>query len=119
MGHERDDEQSGQPARVLFLSRSRGGPPAGPYILYGGKTDYSHLCRADRFLHVWLEHAGYDFDVISDIDLHREPEMLRGYRVFVINGHSEYWSLSMYYGLERYLASDGNVICLSGKIFRS
>src|SRR5262245_10731530 len=89
-------------------------PAAGPYILYGGKTDYSHLCRADRFLHVWLEQAGYDFDVISDLDLHREPEILRGYRVFAINGHSEYWSLPMYRGLEKYLASGGNVICLSG-----
>jgi hypothetical protein len=89
-------------------------PAAGPYVLYGGKTDYSHLCRADRFLHVWLEQAGYDFDVISDLDLHRDPDILRGYRVFVINGHSEYWSLSMYHGLEKYLAGGGNVICLSG-----
>jgi N,N-dimethylformamidase len=89
-------------------------PAAGPYILYGGHTDYSHLCRADRFLHVWLEQAGYDFDVITDLDLHREPEILRRYQTFVINGHSEYWSIPMYRGLEKYLSGGGNVICLSG-----
>ncbi len=89
-------------------------PAASPYVLYGGKTDYSHLCRADRFLHVWLEKAGYAFDVISDLDLHREPDLLRDYAVFVINGHSEYWSLPMYQRLETYLTGGGNVICLSG-----
>jgi hypothetical protein len=89
-------------------------PVASPYVLYGGQTDYSHLARADRFLHAWLEQSGYDFDVVSDLDLHRDPDMLRDYRVFVINGHSEYWSLPMYHGLERYLAGRGSVICLSG-----
>jgi hypothetical protein len=89
-------------------------PVASPYVLYGGKTDYSHLCRADRFLQVWLEQSGYDFDVVSDHDLHRDPKMLRDYPVFVINGHSEYWSLPMYGGLEDYLKRGGNVVCLSG-----
>jgi hypothetical protein len=89
-------------------------PVASPYVLYGGKTDYSHLARADRFFHVWLEQSGYNFEVITDLDLHRDPTLLRDYRVFVINGHSEYWSLPMYHGLEKYLAGGGNVICLSG-----
>ena len=89
-------------------------PAAGPYILYGGPTNYSHLMRAERFAHVWLEQSGYDFDVISDVDLHRDPGVLRGYRAFVINGHNEYWSLPMYHGLERYLKGGGNVIVLSG-----
>ena len=89
-------------------------PSAGPYILYGGPTDYSHLMRADRFAQVWLEQAGYDYDVVTDLDLHRDPELLRGYRVFFINGHSEYWSVPMYRGLGNYLKNGGNVICLSG-----
>jgi len=89
-------------------------PAAGPYILYGGPTDYSHLMRADRFAHVWLEQSGYEFDVIADHDLHRDPEQLRGYKVFLINGHSEYWSIPMYEGLRQYLEGGGNVVCLSG-----
>lgn len=89
-------------------------PVAGPYVLYGGPTQYSHLMRADRFAQVWLERSGYDYDVITDLDLHQEPGLLRSYQVVVINGHSEYWSLPMYQGLERYLQKGGNVVCLSG-----
>jgi hypothetical protein len=89
-------------------------PVAGPYVLYGGPTDYSHLMRADRFAHIWLEKEGYEFDVISDLDLHRDPGILRGYDTFLINGHSEYWSIPMYRGLEKYLARGGNAIVLSG-----
>lgn len=89
-------------------------PVAGPYVLYGGATDYSHLMRADRFAQVWLEKSGYAYDVISDLDLDRNPDVLQGYQVFFINGHSEYWSIPMYRGLESYLRRGGNVVCLSG-----
>ena len=89
-------------------------PAAGPYLLYGGPTDYSHLARADRFAHVWLERAGYKFDVIADSDLHKDPDQLRLYQALIINGHSEYWSIPMYEGLRKYLALGGNVVVLSG-----
>jgi hypothetical protein len=89
-------------------------PAAGPYVLYGGPTRYSHLARADRFAHVWLEQNGYDFDLISDLDLHRNPGVLKDYKVVVINGHNEYWSLPMYRGLEDYLRGGGRLVVLSG-----
>lgn len=89
-------------------------PAAGPYVLYGESTGYSHLLRADRFLHVWLERNGYEFDLVSDLDLHRDPEMLGSYQVVVINGHNEYWSLPMYHGVESYLREGGNLAVLSG-----
>jgi len=89
-------------------------PAAGPYIRYGDKTDYSHLMRAERFLHIWLEQSGYEFDVIMDSDLHRAPDILMGYSAVVLNGHSEYWSFDMLRGLERYLKQRGNLMVLSG-----
>ncbi len=92
-------------------------PPAGPHVLYGDKqrTAYSHLARADRFLHIWLERSGYAFDVVSDLDLHQHPDVLQGYQTVFINGHSEYWSIPMLEGLRKYLEEqDGNVVCLSG-----
>lgn len=89
-------------------------PAADPYLRYGDKTDYSHLARADRCAHIWLEQSRYEFDLIADSDLHADPEVLRGYHAVLINGHSEYWSLPMLNGLERYLNSGGNVIVLSG-----
>lgn len=89
-------------------------PAAGPYVLYGGQTQYSHLARADRFPQTWLEAQGYDYDIISDVDFHRDPALLRGYNVFVIVGHSEYWSQPMYRGVENYLRDGGNLLVLSG-----
>jgi hypothetical protein len=85
---------------------------ADPYLLYG--AEYSHLARADRFAHIWLEKAGFDYDVITDLDLHRDPEILLRYRAFIINGHSEYWSLPACSGLEKYLQRGGNLVVLSG-----
>jgi N,N-dimethylformamidase len=87
---------------------------ADPYLIYGGPINYSHLARAERFAHVWLEQAGYDYDMITDTDLHRDPGILRGYKAVLINGHSEYWSIPAYEGLEKYLQDGGNAIVLSG-----
>jgi hypothetical protein len=70
--------------------------------------------RADRFAHVWLERNGYDFDLVSDLDLHRDPDMLKDHQVFIVNGHSEYWSRPMYQGLEAYLGGGGHLVVLSG-----
>jgi hypothetical protein len=89
-------------------------PIAGPYIRYGDATDYSHLMRAERFFQVWLERSGHDFDMATDLDLHRDPDLLREHRVLVLNGHSEYWSRPMVEGVRRYLEGGGNVLCLSG-----
>lgn len=89
-------------------------PVAGPYVLYGGPTRYSHLMRAERFLHTWLERTGYAFDLAADDDLHRRPDLLQEHPVVVLNGHSEYWSLPMLEGLRTYLARGGNLVVLSG-----
>lgn len=89
-------------------------PSAGPYLRYGDATDYSHLARADRFAQAWLEREGYDFEVVGDLDLHRDPGRLRRHRVLLINGHSEYWSIEMYRGLEEFLGAGGRVAVLSG-----
>lgn len=89
-------------------------PAAGPYLRYGDATDYSHLARAERFAQTWLEQQGYDYDLISDLDLHRDPGQLRHHRVLLINGHSEYWSIEMYRGLAEFLGAGGRVVVLSG-----
>jgi hypothetical protein len=89
-------------------------PAAGPYVLYGGPTMYSHLARMERFTHVWLEEQGYAYDLISDLDLHRDPDVLRGYQAVLVVGHNEYWSLPMYRGTDEYLRRGGNLVVLSG-----
>lgn len=82
------DHASGQGTYLMGLRMPW--PAAGPYVLYGGPTMYSHLARAERFNHAWLEEQGYAYDLISDLDLHRDPDVLRGYQVVMVVGHSEY-----------------------------
>jgi len=89
-------------------------PAASPYEVYGSTSTYSHLVRAERFLHVWLEKSGYDFDLITDFDLHNAPDILNGYKCLIINGHSEYWSIPAYENIQHFLGQGGDVVSLSG-----
>ena len=107
------DHAAGQPTYQVGLRIPW--PTAGPDVLYSDKkVGYSHLMRGERFTHVWLEKQGYEFDVITNLDLHRDPDLLQGYRTLIINGHDEYWSRRMYEGLDRYLKSGGSTAVLSG-----
>ncbi|MGP0064438.1 MAG: N,N-dimethylformamidase beta subunit family domain-containing protein [Isosphaeraceae bacterium] len=90
-------------------------PIVGPYTLMGPEEwDYSHLCRQDRFTQTWLETQEYDYDVLSDTDLHLDPHVLDGYRVLFVVGHSEYWSFEAMNAVGRFLDLGGNAIVLSG-----
>lgn len=90
-------------------------PNASPNALYDpADAGFSQWTRLERRLHVWLDQAGYDYDVVSDLDLHRDPGLLKAYKTVVINGHSEYWSLPACDGLDDYLSGGGTAVVLSG-----
>jgi N,N-dimethylformamidase len=89
-------------------------PAADPYATYGSFANYSHLTRATRFTQVWLESNHYAYDVISDLDLHTTPGILKNYETVILPGHSEYWSIPAYNGLKSYLRNGGHLIVLSG-----
>ena len=90
-------------------------PNANPYCFYDPPgIGFSHWVRLERYLHIWLDEVGYGYDVVADLDLHRNPDLLRDYRTVVINGHSEYWSIPAYEGLDTYLKGGGTAIVLSG-----
>jgi len=93
-------------------------PNSGPYcnsMTHGTEHDYSHLTRADRLTEVWLAKTGYDYDVITDLDLHQNPDILDGYKVFIINGHSEYWSIEMRDAVIDYMENkNGKLVVMSG-----
>ncbi len=111
-------QQYGQP--TYYLGVNLPWPEAGPYVTVplasntSQPSSYSHLVRAERFLHVWLEQNKYDFDVATDFDLSRDPQLLDGYEVLVINGHSEYWPIPAYLNVLNFLQKHGNLIVLSG-----
>ncbi len=87
---------------------------AGIYDQYQNPIGYSHLVRAERFLHQWLDRSDYAYDVVTDLDLHRDPTVLAGYKVLVINGHSEYWSSESFTAVEQFLNAGNSVVSLSG-----
>jgi N,N-dimethylformamidase beta subunit-like protein/concanavalin A-like lectin/glucanase superfamily protein len=108
----------GQPAYYTGLRMPW--PNASPSALYDpADAHFGQWARLELYLHFWLDRQGYDYDVVSDLDLHRDPEMLDRYRTVVINGHSEYWSTPAYDGLDRYLRNGGTAIVLSGNSISS
>jgi len=107
------NHQAGQP--TYFVGLNMPCPYAQPYELFAtNNLNYSHLVRAERFLHLWLESQLYDFDLATDLDLNSDPQLLDNCRVLVINGHSEYWSAPSYENVEAFLNKGGRVAVLSG-----
>ncbi len=88
---------------------------ASPDALYAPEgIGFGQWARMERYLHTWLDAEGYQYDVVSDLDLHRDPDLLRAYKSVIIAGHSEYWSVPALDGLDNYLRAGGTTIVLSG-----
>ena len=115
------NHRAGQP--TYYLGVNRPWPGAGADNLFSPKeVDYSHLMRGELFTHRWLDGvyddtASYAYDVVTDWDLHNDPEILDGYKVAIVNGHSEYWSAEAFTGLDRFLTASGSLIVMSGNTF--
>lgn len=62
----------------------------------------------------WLEARGYAVDYCTDIDVHRDPAILKPYSLMLSIGHDEYWSGNMRQTVEEFIASGGNVAFLTG-----
>ncbi|HBE72128.1 MAG TPA: hypothetical protein DDW52_28660 [Planctomycetaceae bacterium] len=88
-------------------------PVAGPYKTYRGSKIFSQWTRNERFLHLWLDQNGYTYDVITDLDLDRHPDYLKGYEAVIVAGHSEYWSSQAYDAVLEYLNGGGDLAVLS------
>ena len=61
----------------------------------------------------WMKSQGLPFEVITDDDMEAEIP-LDAYRLFIIVGHSEYWSLKARNHLEEYVANGGNLAIFGG-----
>jgi hypothetical protein len=90
-------------------------PNASPDALYAPEgTSFGQWARMERHLHVWLDAEGYEYHVVADCDVDRDPELLKSYRTVVIAGHSEYWSIRALEGLDAFLRGGGSAVVLSG-----
>jgi hypothetical protein len=77
----------------------------------GGASDPYY---AEYQMIYWLEENGYDVSYVSDVDLDRNPSLLLNHKVFISNGHDEYWSANERAGVENALAHGVNLAFFSG-----
>ncbi len=76
-----------------------------------------HLNGDMHLLH-WLDTKGFEYDVITDHDLHREGrELLAPYQVILTGTHPEYWTAQMLEGMDSYQAQGGRLMYLGGNGF--
>jgi N,N-dimethylformamidase len=74
--------------------------------------------NADLYLVDWLIEKGYEFDVVTDEDLHHEGlEVLEPYRVVLTGSHPEYCSEQMLDALYGYLDAGGRLMYLGANGF--
>jgi N,N-dimethylformamidase len=91
-----------------------------PNVSGGPKHKYApvaspHLLAADLYVVDWLTEKSYDFDVISDEDLHfGGRDVLLPYKVLITGAHPEYWTGQMIDALDGYLNAGGRVMYLGG-----
>lgn len=74
--------------------------------------------NADLHIIDWLEEMDYDYDVITDEDLHREGvDILEPYDVVMTGTHPEYYSEEMWSGLETYQQLGGRIMYMGANGF--
>ena len=82
------------------------------------RTMGPHILGADLHLLDWMEVKGFDYDVLTDQDLHFEgAAALAPYKVVLTGTHPEYWTEQMLDGLEEYLSAGGRLMYLGGNGF--
>ena len=78
-------------------------------------------CRhfpADSHLWHWLEVKGYDFDVITDDEIHRHgADVINCYDVLMTCSHPEYHTSNSLHALQEYTNNGGHLLYLGGNGF--
>lgn len=115
--YDRHSDDSG----VCYSSRLRPIPNLSPkynWMAPEGRSFRARLLSADLHLLDWMESQGFDYDVATDEDLHREGNsLLARYRVVVTGSHPEYWTEQSLDAMEAYVAEKGRLMYLGGNGF--
>ena len=97
---------------VSYSSRHR------PNLNMRPKHPWLESYSADLYLRDWLEEKGFDYDVLTDEDLHAEGvELLAPYRAVMTGTHPEYYSTRMWDALFAYQQRGGRMIYMGGNGF--
>ncbi|TDD70734.1 hypothetical protein E1262_08790 [Jiangella aurantiaca] len=78
----------------------------------------AHQLNADLYILDWLRARGFSYDVVTDVELHREGlELLEPYRVVLTGSHPEYVSMAMLDALLGFRDGGGRIMYLGGNGF--
>jgi len=103
----------------MFSSRLRPIINMSPKFIWGSAPpSHIHQLNADLYLVDWLEEHDYDYDVITDEDLHLEGvDLLDQYNAVITGHHAEYYSGEQLDAIETYQRDGGRFINISGNGF--
>ncbi|WP_172327896.1 N,N-dimethylformamidase beta subunit family domain-containing protein [Mangrovicoccus sp. HB161399] len=81
----------------------------------GGHGSAVYQYNADTHLFDWLEQMGYDYDVITDEDLHEGGlDLLAPYDVVMTGTHPEYHSTRMWDAMKAWIDRGGRLMYMGG-----
>lgn len=104
-------------AGIAYASRLRPILNFRPFHFNWLNDSYRHYA-GDFYLLDWLEHHHFDYDVLTDEDLHIEGlAALKSYDVVITGSHPEYVSERMMDALQEYVDDGGNLMYLGGNGF--
>jgi hypothetical protein len=111
---------TGAPRKVTTVETPIGWVPRYPTIEWALATGYPKYSASagwatyEHHFVCWAERHGYEVDVITEHDLHLEPNVLDGYRCGVIVGHDEYWSWEMRDAIDAFVDAGGSIARFAG-----
>ncbi|MGE5399168.1 MAG: N,N-dimethylformamidase beta subunit family domain-containing protein [Ignavibacteriales bacterium] len=62
----------------------------------------------------WFENNNMKYEVATELDVHKFPDLLSRYKVAVEAGHAEYWTKMQWLNIENYVKHGGKYLSLSG-----
>lgn len=78
------------------------------------KIGSEHLVAGEWRLLGWMEREGIDYDFYSETQFDSGVLDLAEYQVLVLSTHPEYWTITMYEKLKKWVASGGKLLYLGG-----
>ncbi|MGZ3453414.1 MAG: N,N-dimethylformamidase beta subunit family domain-containing protein [Polyangiales bacterium] len=82
-----------------------------PFFVGGGSAD---LANYEYPMIRWLERNGWDTAYATDLDVHRDPEIIKNRRAVIFSGHEEYTSGAMFDNALAARDSGTNFLFLTG-----
>lgn len=64
----------------------------------------------------WMHVNRYEFDILTQDDLHLRPDCLDGYDVAILVGHDEYWSWEMRDTMDAFIEGGGRLARFAGNM---